>query len=303
MTSTLSWPLGEPRVFEAVVFDSDGVLVDSTEPNREAWRMWFNEVQARLPRDITVEAFLDRQSGRRPTDVIREVCNKANAGWGEEEIEEAAARVLELQADPEVLQKIKPMPGAKELLELLKSVGVPWSVVTSGYRWSPDKKEDGVAILRLQAAGLPLPSVLVAGDGVFTGNYAEDLDQQPDSLITNGKPDPEPFRKAAEAMVVDPGSCLGFEDAAQGLRSIEATGYGGITAVASSEPVEKLTPSDAIVPNLKGVSARKTKSGKFAIGITRQITHPTAPRPPLRRPGGPGAATSRGRDARPQIRH
>ncbi|PYX41304.1 MAG: hypothetical protein DMG81_04105, partial [Acidobacteria bacterium] len=102
-----------------------------------------------------------------------------------------------------------------------------WCVVTSGTRF--------LATTRMRKFGIPIPEILVTADDV-----------------SNGKPDPEPYRKGAELLKVSPGDCVVFEDAPAGIRSAQAAGM-KVISLPSTYPAEELHEADIIVPGLTGI--------------------------------------------------
>lgn len=113
--------------------------------------------------------------------------------------------------------------GAKALLESLDPAR--WAVVTSATR--------ALTVKRMAATGLPHPKVLVAADDV-----------------TDGKPHPEPYLMAAEALGVDAASAVVFEDAEAGLRSALAAGTVPVVVGGHDGPAAE---GLARVPDLRGV--------------------------------------------------
>ena len=133
----------------AVLFDLDGVLVDSTRYIEEQWRRWAQS------RGLAPEPFLRVCHGRRALETIRLAAPHLDA---EAEI---AAFVPE-SADPGTME---PIDGAARLLRDLPTG--TWAVATSGTR--------NTATGRLRAAGLPLPGVLVCAEDVVRGKPAPDV--------------------------------------------------------------------------------------------------------------------------------
>jgi len=128
----------------AVLFDLDGVLVDSTAAVERAWRGWA-DLHGFLYEDVIPHAH-----GRRTAETIAAVAPHLDA--------QAEALALE---DDEVTRatEIAPLPGAPDLLRHL--VGASWAIVTSGPR--------RLAGARIKACGFPSPRALVAGDDVALG--------------------------------------------------------------------------------------------------------------------------------------
>lgn len=130
---------------EALLFDMDGTLVDSTAISERIWRAWSTE------QGVDVEAVLAYSQGRRTLDTTRRFAVS-------EEIALAAAaqiEALEIAADDGTIA----IEGAKALLGRLPAHR--WAVVTSAGR--------GLASRRLAAAGLPIPEILITAGDVATG--------------------------------------------------------------------------------------------------------------------------------------
>jgi sugar-phosphatase len=131
----------------AILFDLDGVLVDSTACVERHWRMWAQR------HGLDAEYILADSHGRRTIDTIRAVAPELAT-------EDEAARLEQAGALDTV--GIVATPGAAELLAALQSV--PWAVVTSGSRL--------MATTRLRFTELPFPQVLITADDVEQGKPA-----------------------------------------------------------------------------------------------------------------------------------
>jgi sugar-phosphatase len=129
--------------FAGVLFDCDGVLVDSTAAVERAWGAWAER------QGIPIEQLLGKMHGRRSVDFIAAEFPALDAAT------EGAAVDATQAADPGVTA----YPGAREALLALPPER--FGVVTSGSR--------ELATFRLRAAGLPLPGVLVSADDVDAG--------------------------------------------------------------------------------------------------------------------------------------
>ena len=134
----------EPFTCCAILFDLDGVLVDSRRCVEFVWQTWFAE-QGRDPRE-----FIALAHGRRTSETLRDLAPDLD-------IRVEATRLEQMEAGE--TRGVTPVPGAAELL-----TSVPrdrWAVVTSG---SP-----AVARLRLRVAAVPTPAVLITGADVRRG--------------------------------------------------------------------------------------------------------------------------------------
>lgn len=129
---------------DALLFDLDGVLLDSTECIRNTWKMW-GEKQG-----IPLYEIMAVAHGRRAVETIRLVAPHLNA--------EEEARPLD---DWESVNTdgVNAIEGALALVSALPSDG--WAIVTSGTR--------GIALARLRAVGLPIPDIMITADDVHNG--------------------------------------------------------------------------------------------------------------------------------------
>ncbi|MFI2363607.1 HAD-IA family hydrolase [Promicromonospora sp. NPDC019610] len=133
----------------AVLFDNDGVLVDSTAAGEAAWREW--AVRHRLdPR-----AVLTGVHGRRSRETVARFLPA-------DEVDPATAEIDALELD--TADQTVAIKGASDFVASVP--GHLRAVVTSASR--------ALAVARLAAAGIPLPDVLVAAEDVTAGKPAPD---------------------------------------------------------------------------------------------------------------------------------
>ncbi|MGH7580005.1 MAG: HAD-IA family hydrolase [Gemmatimonadales bacterium] len=186
------------RRFEcsAIVFDLDGVLVDSTAFVEQQWRRWASA------RGLRAEPFLRVCHGRRAVETIRLAAPQLDA-----EAEIAAFGPTEESTD--VGAAVGPLAGAARLLAALPLWS--WGVATSGPREA--------AGARLRSAGLPVPPVLVC---------AED--------VTRGKPGPDVYLQAARDLRVSPAECLAVEDTPAGVEAAHSAGMPVVAVTTTHRP-------------------------------------------------------------------
>lgn len=128
----------------AVIFDLDGVLVDSTAVVERGWRWWAEE------QGLDVGHVLAVAHGRLSRDVVRELAPHLDS-------EEQARRLDGWEMAHS--ERMTAVPGAADCLATARRGA--WAIVTSGGR--------ELATERLLGAGLPLPPVLVTADDVERG--------------------------------------------------------------------------------------------------------------------------------------
>lgn len=129
---------------DALLFDMDGVLIDSTPAVARVWSKW-----ARA-RGFNPEEVVAHAHGRPSITTVREYLPDSD--------HEAENRIVE-RAEIEDLEGVVPLPGARELLVSLPSNR--WTIVTSSTR--------ALAEVRLRAAGLPTPEKFVTSTDVVNG--------------------------------------------------------------------------------------------------------------------------------------
>jgi mannitol-1-/sugar-/sorbitol-6-phosphatase len=166
----------------ALLFDLDGVLIDSTPAVARVWSRWA------LEHGFDPTSIVARAHGRPSLTTIRELLPDAD--------HEAENRIVE-RGEIEDLDGVVPLPG---VLDLLASVPPDrWTIVTSCTR--------RLAEVRIRHGGLPVPRKFITSTD-----------------IVHGKPDPEPYLKAASLLGVPASDCIVFEDAPAGIRSGKAAG-------------------------------------------------------------------------------
>jgi sugar-phosphatase len=128
----------------AILFDNDGVLVDSHAEAKKAWDIWAAGFSPGYDLDKANNA------GRRAEDMVRELVSPELFAVANDRIN---------YLEQETAHLTIPLAGAKELLLSLKP-GI-WTICTSA--------NPNLGRARLEAAGLPIPKELVTGDDVKQG--------------------------------------------------------------------------------------------------------------------------------------
>lgn len=204
---------------QAVIFDMDGVLVDSYRAHWESWSVMAEEIG----RKLTEEQFLTT-FGRTSREIIAE-------HWGagsltDDEIARFDQRKEALYREI-VAHNFPAMDGARELLVELHEAGFGLAVGSSG-----PPENVALAVERLGAESLF--SVLVTGRDV-----------------QRGKPDPEVFLTAAHRLGVPPGQCAVIEDAPVGIAAANAAGMASIALLSTGHTAASVVAARLIVRSLR----------------------------------------------------
>jgi sugar-phosphatase len=205
------------RTFEAVLFDLDGTLIDSTASVLRSWRRFAAET------GIAAEAVAEHH-GRPARDLLDLLLPPDRTAAGLDRITELeVADAVTVQSTLGALALFSSVPPARR------------AIVTSG--------SARLATARLRAAGFGVPPVLVTADDV-----------------RHGKPDPSPYRLAAQRLGVAPRRCLAVEDTAAGINSARAAGC-AVLAVTGTAPASGLTGADLIVDGLDRIRLEPRANG------------------------------------------
>lgn len=204
-----------------LLFDWDGVVIDSHQQHEESWELLAAELNTNVP-----AGFFEQTFGMRNQQII--------PLW----FPEMAGNITEIQRLGDRKEKlyrqilrrdgIQALPGVKAFLQAAKETGIPRSVGSS----TPRKNIDTV----IEMAGL---------EGLFDAIVcAED--------VQRGKPDPEVFLLGAQRLNRKPECCIVFEDAFVGIAAGLAGGM-KVVGIATTHPIEKLHEAHHAVHSLEGI--------------------------------------------------
>jgi len=210
-------------MLQAVLFDMDGVLVDSEEFICQAATEMFREKGLIVkPEDFV--PFVGTGENR----YIGGVAEKYNFPV---DIEAAKKRTYEIY-DIIVRNKLKALPGVKDFITSCRNKNLKIAVATSA--------DEVKMIINLREIGLPVETFDVTINGLE---------------IERKKPFPDIYLKAAEMLGVQPKDCLVIEDAPNGIKAAKAAGMKCL-AVMSSFSEKELNNADWIVKDLNSVPER-----------------------------------------------
>lgn len=209
----------------AVIFDVDGVLVDSYHAHFQSWQ----RMGATLGRELTEAQFV-RTFGRVSREIIAE-------HWGADSL--TAAQIAEFDRRKEALYReivaadFPAMDGAAELIQALHGAGFKLAVGSSG-----PPENVALAVEKLGAERF-LQARVTGGD------------------VTRGKPDPQVFLLAAERLGVPPERCAVVEDAPVGLAAANAAGMASIALLSTGHTEDSVFAARLIVRSLRELTPQR----------------------------------------------
>jgi HAD superfamily hydrolase (TIGR01509 family) len=209
-----------------VLFDVDGVLVDSYRPHLESW--------IRTARNHGV-AMTEEQFAATFGQTSREIIRRF---WGDRADAEGARRIddeKEALYRELIAASFPRMPGAVELVDELHRAGFRLAVGSSA---PPANVE--LTLARLGCAA--------SFDARVTG-----------ADVTRGKPDPQVFVIAAQRLGIAPARCAVIEDAPAGIAAARAAGARAIALVGTATAAQ-LGAADLVVASLRELSAQRITS-------------------------------------------
>ena len=206
-------------MIKALLFDLDGVIIDSGDFHFKAWQVFCS----RFSQDFTIEEF-KKGFGQTNKDILSDLLKKS-----------LTAEELQLYSDEKeaifrnlAQGNIKPIPGILEYIKEMKQLPLLMGLVSSTPRANID--------FILNEIGLD--------------NYFDIIISAED--VQEGKPSPGCYLTAAERLHVLPGECVVFEDAIPGVQSAIKAGMGCI-AITTTQPAHKLTQATFIVASWREV--------------------------------------------------
>lgn len=215
---------------DAVLFDFDGVIVDS-EPVHFAG---FARVLHGHGIELTWDLYRERYLGYDDHDCFAAVC--ADHGAAVDEAGTAAMIAAKTAVVQEALaSSVRALPGAVELIASLQDAGVPLAICSGALRSEIEIAARRVGVL----------------DRFRTVVAAED--------VAHGKPDPAGYRlalerlRAATGRPLRPARSLAIEDSPAGIEAANGAGL-RVLAVTTSYAAAALTAADAIVASLADVT-------------------------------------------------
>lgn len=222
------------KKYKGIIFDFNGTLLFDTEQHEQAWRDYVKEL---CVREITDDEFRYCIHGRTNADILKYFLHN---GLTDREIERHSEAKEEVyrRLCMKMSDRLHLADGAYELLDMLKAAGVRMAVATSSGRSNTQ-----FYIKRFDLWRWFNQNTFVYNDGSIPG-----------------KPEPDIYITAAEAIGLEPSECVVFEDMPSGIESAVAAGAGRIIAVSSSLGQEFLSSVggvDEVIADFRDEDFRK----------------------------------------------
>lgn len=197
-----------------VVFDCDGVLVDSEALSWEAWRAAVTPFGLRITEDDE-----QRLTGMSAAGVAAAL---ANGSADHRDILAAVAR----EAERVLSTRLEAFEDAEDVVHHLFRLGTPLAVATSSTR-----------------ARLDLSLTVTELDGYFAATVAGDE-------VAVAKPSPDLYLEAAARLGVEPSECVAVEDAPNGIEAARSAGMLVVAVERGQFAPSDLAAADIVVPTL-----------------------------------------------------
>lgn len=211
---------GERR---AVIFDVDGVLIDSYEAHFKSWQF----VAQELGYSMSEEQFA-MNFGRTSRDIIKRLFDPRLDASDIEKIDGRKEQLFRHIID----RQFPAMKGASELIDDLLNFGFLVAVGSSG------PPENVSLVLQKLGVESRIHAVVNGMD------------------VERGKPDPQVFQLAAEKLSIDPSQCAVIEDAPAGVEATIAADMTSIALVSTGHQASELNGADVVITSLRQIDAK-----------------------------------------------
>jgi beta-phosphoglucomutase len=213
------------NTIQAVIWDLDGVIIDSADEHRHAWQ--------RLAREEGVtmsDADFWATFGKRNDDIFASIWGNLSA-----EKAKALADLKEMYFREFIRDTATPLPGAMELMRGLHEAGFRQALASS----------------------TPIENIQLISDLLGLKDYLSVIVSS--ERVARGKPAPDVFLTAASELGVEPANCLVIEDAVAGVEAAHAGGMRCIS-VAGNRDLSGLRQAELMVKDLTEVDVARIRS-------------------------------------------
>ena len=200
-----------------VIFDWDGVIIDSEPHHQQSWERLAEELGRPLP-----EGYFKKSFGMKSERIIPEILQ-----WSNDPVEIRAITDRKAALYREIMKKegVAPLPGAEPFLHRLKNDSIPCAVASS----------------------TPRQNIACVLERIDLQHFFRDIVAAED--VTHGKPHPEIFLLAARRLGLPADRCVVFEDSQVGIEAGLAAGM-KVIGVATTHLADSLHRAHRVVQRL-----------------------------------------------------
>ena len=204
----------------AVIFDMDGVIVDSNPHHKIALEKFCRQ----HGHELSDQQLREKVYGRTNKDWLTNLFGKLEAEQLQSYADEKEALFRELYKD-----SIVPLKGLRSFLDLLDHHQIPRAIATSAPRANVD--------FTLSKTGLEKYFPIILDD----------------TFVSRGKPDPEIYIKAAMALGLPNRECIVLEDSISGVQAGRSAGS-KVVGVSTTHTADELSDTDLVIDNFEGLN-------------------------------------------------
>jgi beta-phosphoglucomutase len=218
-------------VLEAVIFDFDGVVVDSEPVHMACFRQ---VLQAEYGLGFTDREYYDKYLAYTDAECFAQILRENGRVFSDEDIRRLGRRKTALVQEM-LSRSVDPLPGAIELMRAARDAGVALAICSAALR-------EEIELPLLRAKALELVQVIVSAEDVHAG-----------------KPDPAGYNLARWRLSeivgreIPPGFCVAIEDSPGGILAARAANL-HVLAVTNTVSADALTAADRVAASLAGLT-------------------------------------------------
>jgi beta-phosphoglucomutase len=207
----------------AAIFDMDGTLIDNNKYHFKAWKDLFKKYNRP---EVTVKLFNEKLSGVPGMAIMREFFSEFNEDDMQRMFDEKSRNYRE-----EFASVAAPIKGLIPFLSNLRQAGVKTAIATSA----------AVNNIDFVMSHVPIKQYF---DVIIDGPH-----------VTQPKPHPDIFLKAAKSLDIEPQHCVVFEDSLSGVKAADAAGM-KIVGITTTHTAQELQPADLTIPDYTNLTER-----------------------------------------------
>lgn len=213
------------NTIKAIIWDLDGVIIDSADEHRRAWQRLAREENIKFTDEDFWATF-----GKRNNDILAILWGPLTPAQAQELGNRKETYFRDL-----IRQTVAPLPGSMELMRSLHEAGY----------------------LQALASSAPIENIQLISEVLGLERYLTALVSG--ETVPLGKPAPDIFLKAAQALHIEPSHCLVIEDAVAGVEAAHAAGMRCI-AVAGNRDLPGLRKAELLVKILLEVDVERIRA-------------------------------------------